>query len=359
MNRYVRQFKLVFNDENEKKGILQMLREIIVLSYKKKEPALFYGGKFLYRKNIHNYKDYLSVKEMMRLKDSLKLQKPEYVAILSNKLSFALYCKKHDLETPAMLSYNFGKRFYYKNQLDVISDRQGVVTFFRKVFADSGVSKVFIKVLTAKGGKGCYLLTQDNIEEQVNNIKEDIFNVSFIHQRVIVQHPEIDKVHSGCINSLRFITYIDKKGDTHIVSALMRFGSGKSAVDNASSGGFYVAIDLKTGRLQEAGHQFMHGGGNLIQQHPDTGYTFKDFKIPFFEESCALVLRATHYMPTRWIGWDIAIQPDGPTLIEGNETPGMLTADIAYGGYLGHPLVREAVGESRFPNHELMNESSF
>lgn len=354
MNRILRQFNLVFRDKNAKKSLPKMLGEIIMLSFKKREAALIYGGKFLYRKNIKNYKDYLSVKESKRLNASLNLQKPEYASILRNKLSFALFCARYGIATPALLSHNFGGRFFYNNEMYMVKDHKGIIDFFKMVLADSGEKKLFIKALTAKGGQGCYILSLDNLGAKIKSIGEDLLNTSFIHQKIIVQHPEIDKIHSGCINSLRFITYIDREGVAHIVSVLMRFGSGDRVVDNASAGGFYVAIDLNTGKLSAEGHQFMRGGGNLVTAHPDSGCTFRDFEIPYFAEACALVLKATRYLPTRWVGWDIAIQPGGPTLIEGNDNPGMLTADIAYGGYLGHPLVREVVEESRVPNQKLM-----
>ena len=347
MNRILRQFSLVFKDNNEKKSLAKILSEIVILSIKKREPALIYGGKFLYRRNITNYKDYLSVKESKRLNTSLNIQKPEYASILRNKLSFSLFCDRHGIATPKLLSHNQGDIFFYDESLLKIRDQQGVISFFKKVFEGTGEKKIFIKVLTAKGGMGIYRLTSKNIEQEIKDIEEDLTSTSFIHQQVIVQHPEIDKIHSDCINSIRFITYIDKNGVAHIVSALMRFGSGKRVVDNASAGGFYVAVDMENGVLKEEGHQFMRGGGNKVKKHPDTGYIFKDFKIPYFEDACELVLRATRYLPTRWIGWDIAIQPNGPIVIEGNDNPGMLTADIAYGGYLGHPLVKEVIQESK------------
>ena len=53
--------------------------------------------------------------------------------------------------------------------------------------------------------------------------------------------------------------------------------------------------------------------------HPDTGVPFAGLRIPMYEEALALVRNASrHFGFMRTIGWDVAITPDGPMLIEAN-----------------------------------------
>ncbi len=46
------------------------------------------------------------------------------------------------------------------------------------------------------------------------------------------------------------------------------------------------------------------------------------------------------------IGWDVAISENGPLIIEGNDNNSLFMSDIAYGGYLKHPLFKEILEEA-------------
>ena len=127
----------------------------------------------------------------------------------------------------------------------------------------------------------------------------------------------------------------------------MRFGGGNSHVDNSHAGGFFVSIDLESGKLKEKGMTFMEFGGDDVFSHPDSGYVFKDFKIPYFDEVCELIMKATSVIPDRYIGWDVAISDKGPIIIEANELTNVWGADLAYGGYRKHPLFKEILEETK------------
>ena len=125
----------------------------------------------------------------------------------------------------------------------------------------------------------------------------------------------------------------------------MRFGIGDNVVDNASSGGFFVGIDLKDGSLREKGYYHMEYGGNEVKEHPDSLFKLGGFRIPFFQESCELVIKAVKHIPNRFIGWDIALTPNGPTLIEANENPNLHGIDVSYDGLLRNPYIKNLIDE--------------
>ncbi|WP_035917134.1 sugar-transfer associated ATP-grasp domain-containing protein [Flavimarina sp. Hel_I_48] len=337
------QVKLILKDKSKKKSLFKIAKEVLVLSLAKKELAFYYGGKYLYRADRKNYKDYLSIKEFYLLKSAKFLHNFETSSLLKNKLSFALYCENNALTVPRLISYNLNRSFVFNNQIRHLDNDEKVIEFYRNVLEKTGEKGVFIKEIAAHGGKGCYLLTLQNLEESIRN--QNFYLRSFVHQEIAKQHPAISEIYPHSINTIRFISHIDQEGKSHIISAFMRFGRGGNIVDNASGGGMYVAVDMEKGMLKEDAHQSMKAGGNLYFQHPDTNFIFKDFKIPYFQEACAMVFDALSYIPDGFTGWDIAITPTGPLLIEGNENPGMQTADIAYGGLLKNPVMRRIMND--------------
>ncbi len=333
----------VFVKDKNKKKYSTIIKEVMVLWYQKKNFPLHYFGRFLYRKDAVHYMDYLDMKEYRSIIYSKKMNEPEYYPILSNKLIFSFFCEKHKLPTPQTLSYNLKGIFFLKETTYEIKDKQALIDFFTELFDSNKLERLFVKSLCGYGGKNVHVLTSSNLEFLLNKIGDELLENSFIHQKSIFQHEKINKIYSKSINTLRMDTYIDKNGKTHVLGTAMRFGSGGKAVDNISSGGLFVPVNSLNGKLTAKGMQGMIHGGIECYSHPDTGFIFNDFEIPYFRESLDLCLQLSKYIPLRLAGWDVAITPEGPIIIEGNHTPYILMGEIAYGGYVKHPLYKEMI----------------
>ncbi|WP_438712202.1 sugar-transfer associated ATP-grasp domain-containing protein [Aquimarina muelleri] len=336
----------VFLKDENRKELFLIIKEAVVFWVVKRELPYFYFGKFLYRKDIENYKDYLSSKEIDKITLSKNLHHFQYASLLRNKLAFSFYIENNNMPIPSLVSYNLANRFFYQSKVVKLTNKDSLYEFFKDLFDKTGKTKVFVKAITEMGGTGAFLITQQNLKKEVHNYGTYILANDCIHQEVIEQHKAINELYKHSVNTIRFDTYIDKKNNIHILSAFMRFGRGGSVVDNGSLGGFYVSIDIKKGTLKGKSHQLMKYGGEQLSKHPDTEMFFHDFEIPYFEESCELIKKAVSYIPDRIIGWDIAISNKGPVIIEGNDNNSFVTSDIAYGGYLKHPLFKEIMEEA-------------
>jgi hypothetical protein len=56
-----------------------------------------------------------------------------------------------------------------------------------------------------------------------------------------------------------------------------------------------------------------------VHQHPDTGAAIAGRRLPLWDEVIALALRAHQsFADFPSVGWDVAISPAGPVLLEGN-----------------------------------------
>lgn len=335
---------LVFLRDKNKKNYFKIIKEFVHLAILKKEIPIYYF-KYLYRKNVVNYKDYVSTKEANRIKYNDSFHKEEHLSIISNKLNFSLYCEKNNIPVPKLISHNFGANFIFKGELHFVQTEDDLFHFYKMVFEQYNKTSLFVKPISLYGGMGCFLINKNSLKEDIAQCASFILDNSCVHEELIIQHSEINKIHPGCINTVRMETFIDKKGQIHILSALMRFGIGKSIVDNAHSGGFYVGIDLEKGHLKKIGHQYMEFGGATLTRHPDNNFKFEGFEIPYWEDVCKLVTRAVAFIPDRYIGWDIAISNNGPLIIEANEYPSIFITDIAYGGYLNNPIYKDIIKE--------------
>jgi hypothetical protein len=93
---------------------------------------------------------------MGRIHASDKLHQLEYTSILHNKLNFALYCERNDLNTPMLISHNFGTGFFFRDGIRKISDLDRLITFYEEVFDFIDADAIFFRPLALNGGQGCF-----------------------------------------------------------------------------------------------------------------------------------------------------------------------------------------------------------
>lgn len=137
-------------------------------------------------------------------------------------------------------------------------------------------------------------------------------------EECLAQHEGMSKIYSGCINTVRIVT-LNINGKISIPCAFMRIGNGGS-VDNFFAGGMTTPVDLDEGVLR---YDAENEHGKAFSVHPLTNVDIHGFKIPMWEEAKALVMKAAEVMPqVGYVGWDVAITPGKPVLVEGNEFPG-------------------------------------
>lgn len=189
----------------------------------------------------------------------------------------------------------------------------------------------FFKPLDGQCGKGvfkvsvsddsCVVNGEDVGKDRLKNaVLEQIQKDTYLVQERVVQHPSLNMIYDKSINTVRLVTVYDKKKDVVVpFSAVLRVGANGNVVDNWAAGGLAIGIDLENGILNEYG-LYKHGNGTKSPKHPDTGKAFKGFEIPYWKESLETAADLhRHLLPMAIIGWDIAITPDGPLFIEGND----------------------------------------
>jgi hypothetical protein len=154
----------------------------------------------------------------------------------------------------------------------------------------------------------------------MEEIFSEVHKSEFLFQETVKQHPELNLLNDSCLNTIRIDTFIDSEGKIDIISAYLRLGINNCNVDNISSGGCGVGIDLKTGKLKKYGYGLVQTcGAEIFTEHPVSKTRFENFSLPFFDQVKELVIKAASLVPVlRLVGWDVAIGESGPFLIEGN-----------------------------------------
>ena len=181
-----------------------------------------------------------------------------------------------------------------------------------------GQTQLIGKPLEGSSGQGIERFTEkdwaDGPEAFLWLLKEKKIGIL---EEIVVQHPKMASLCATSVNTCRIATLLgDKKQG--IVYAFLRIGNGK-VVDNVDCGGMAARIDLATGTLLTVGADKQ---GNTFTHHPKTGTPIVGFTIPYWEEAKAMCLEAAQKVPQmRFVAWDVAITPDGPTFIEGNSFP--------------------------------------
>lgn len=152
------------------------------------------------------------------------------------------------------------------------------------------------------------------------NLKGD----ALIIQEQLKNHPDLIRfTDTESLQTVRILTFIDTGGRCHIFHAHLKLILGQSMVDNWQCGlvgNATAAISLSNGLLEPAVIPTPDGSMlRTIPAHPKTGAPFDQFRLPFWSEVCSLVNdTAIKLLPVRTIGWDVAITPNGPVILEGN-----------------------------------------
>lgn len=178
--------------------------------------------------------------------------------------------------------------------------------------------RVIVKPNASEAGEGIYLLEGSDVTaEQIAKIAGN----DVIVEQCVEQHPDLAFAGKS-VNTIRIVTMVDSQGKPHILTAALRCGVGGSVVDNFSAGGVGYPINIEHGIIETFGVQITNRH-KPVYIHPGTDIVVVGRRIPFWSEVLSMVEEAASVLPQlRYVGWDVAVTPEGPLIIEGNPSPG-------------------------------------
>lgn len=176
----------------------------------------------------------------------------------------------------------------------------------------------------------------------------------FVVQERLRPHPAIAELNPGALNTLRIHTLVRGDGSVRLHSAVLRLGRQGQRLEGIGTGAVAVLVaDPEQGILGEGVLRPAFGGGRF-SSHPDTGVPFTGRKLPCWESVLDLCERAARVVPAvRAVGWDVALTPAGPALVEGNADWNPRNAQSHGRGYLSDEIRHElAAAGARRPEAE-------
>ena len=241
------------------------------------------------------------------------------VSELNDKARFAAHCRDHQIRTAPVLAVVRGDDAHI-----MASD------------ADFDTD-LFVKPVTGRGGEGAQRWDRDAASglyrapdgecvtpgELLGRLRAKSLASPMLVQQRLQNHAALEMLNNGALSTVRVLTCLNEKGQPEIIGAAARMAIGANhVVDNLHAGGIAAAVDARTGTLGSASNLGADARLGWLNRHPVSGALIAGTQLPMWDDVREFAVRAHRAFSDRLlVGWDIAITPEGPVLVEGNGSP--------------------------------------
>ena len=262
--------------------------------------------------------------------------------ILNNKSIFHKHTHKHNLKTANLVTETKTNSLYWPKQkeycnADLIfkpfhgNQSRGIERW------DRVSDRKYVRI---RGGRrSSAILTPEALLRRFSDRSK---NTPYIVEERLNNHPELLPFTDGRLAVIRLLTTWNKSGKHELLCALITLPHSGDITDFIVSNFVFSHIDIHSGRMK-GGHRF-EPGFPFSDYHPDSKTKISGNILPCWEELIDLSLKAHQTLPgVVVVGWDLAITPQGPVIIEGNTGPGLMWHQVAGGEHLGESALADAL----------------
>jgi hypothetical protein len=184
---------------------------------------------------------------------------------------------------------------------------------------------------------------QKQLIQRLSNLS---LKAPMIIQRRLTNHPELSDLGSSGVCTVRVVSIRSvESANPTILAATFRMPAIGFITDNFSGGGLASPVDLTCGRLGSAVFRDLSKAHVDVREHPASKTPIEGRILPMWPDVVELVLRAhTVYSLFPSVGWDVAITPVGPLLMEAN---------YDWGVSLVQQPGSRPIGGTAYPEHVL------
>lgn len=186
-------------------------------------------------------------------------------------------------------------------------------------------NKIVFKFSYGDSGKEVKIIAFDkkmDIETFKRIASENNFDMA---EECLENHEHLAYFNETSLNTIRIVT-VNTRKNIDILFAGLRIGAKGSVLDNISQGGAVARIDLNTGKINSG--FYTKSSSELTD---DIAADAIGYQLPYWEDVKDLAIKAAGVIPQMGIvAWDICITPNGPEIIEGNESFGSVIMQLYY-----------------------------
>lgn len=177
-----------------------------------------------------------------------------------------------------------------------------------------------VKPCDGKLGQGIFKIYKNSNHNDDRKLYDTCVRNRALVEQCIDSCDELKAFHPQSLNTIRVVT-IANKDKACVFSGVFRTGVGESVVDNSHKGGISVQINVDDGIVETDG---ANTNGERFISHPDSGVTFKGFKIPKWDLIVATCCEAAKLTSNPITGWDVVLNSSGEVeFVEANYGPDM------------------------------------
>ncbi len=253
--------------------------------------------------------------------------------LLDDKNAFESMIKGYAVSYPKTI-FKTLKNTIYDGDMGIVSNND----CFHQTLKNTNSPILFCKPADCgSGGNGIFILKRrHNLYFDEKGIEFSfeyllrMSNEDWIIQETVENCQELKDIYEYATNSFRVLTYFKPGEGARVIYCILKFGNNKAYTDNAHTGGVYVKVDTENGNLANTAYD-----ENLrsYKTHPLTGVEFGGKRVSDIDQVVSLAEKLGNIFPSlTFIGWDIAMTPEGPIVLEGNSSPGLTIIQRTYGG---------------------------
>ena len=160
-----------------------------------------------------------------------------------------------------------------------------------------------------------------SLQQMIAHLRQLSDGRPMLIQRWLANHKSIENLAQDSLITFRVITCMNEHDEIEVTDSMLRILAvleprwKPAAVD----GEFAAPIDLSTGRLGLLTGDDMRTCCKRYKNHPVTNAMVKDRLVEHWPAISAMAMRCHAAFSHRlMIGWDIALTPNGPIMLEGN-----------------------------------------
>jgi hypothetical protein len=240
------------------------------------------------------------------------------LAVVDDKTRFAEFCARHDLATVPILA-EFGP-----GGSETWAIAPGVLPrsdLFVKQSAATAVAGAGAECWSYENARDTWRRAPEDLGEQalVERLRQLGYRARIVLQQRLRNHEQVACFSLKALCTVRVVTLKTAGRPAEHFRSCLRMPLGDAEVDHPVHGGLAAPL-LPRGVLGAAvGNRV----GSSYENHPATAARIAGSTLPFFDDAVTLAVRAHELAGiSAAIGWDIAITPSGPLLLEGNSVWG-------------------------------------